>query len=86
MKHLKTFLVSKEWDKELGSDIRESKIAFGYTNLERAKKDVEQLNKECANCPRRTALHTVYRVITNPIYTRILTADDTYKEKMAANK
>lgn len=122
MKHLKTWLIEKEWDnpkagfiysgthdmskiKEIEEAIKMSnetwivhnlkdfpvdikpnrlkKIAFGYTNLERAKKDVEELNRECANCPRRAALHTKYTVVPNPIHVRIVTADDTYKEKMS---
>ena len=86
MKHLKTWLIEKEWDvsNTTGDNVypvREKKIAFGYTNLERAKKDCEQLNKECANCPRRTALHTTYKVLDNAIHVRMLTADETYHDK-----
>ena len=83
MKHQKVFLVEKEFDKELNSTERLKKIAFGYLTLELANKAVEQLNKECLQCPRRAALHTVYRVIGSPINIRMLSADETYKEKMA---
>ena len=94
MKHLKTFLIEKEWDKvnqvsqgEFVANIpgREKKIVVGYNTLEKAQEFCVIMNKECKNCPRRAALHTTYKVLENPIHVRIVTADDTYESKMRDN-
>lgn len=69
---MRTFLVEKEWDKELGSQVREKRVCIGYNTIERAKQFVETMNLECGNCPRRAALHTKYSILPNPINVRIM--------------
>lgn len=93
MRSFKTWLVEKEWDntKFFDSDTnnpivnapaRLKAIAVGYNSLDSANRFVEQLNQECKSCPRRAALHTVYRVIEPAVNVRIITADDTYQQKL----
>jgi len=69
---MKTFLIQKEWDKELGSDIREKKIVLGYNTISKANSFCYSMNQECSQCPRRAALHTRYEVIAPPVYIRIV--------------
>jgi len=71
MRHMRTFLVEKEWDKEVGSQIREKRIVVGYNTISKANTFCYTMNQECSNCPRRAALHTKYEVIAPPVYIRI---------------
>lgn len=81
MKQLKTFLVEKEFDKQLNSTERIKQIAVGFLTLEQAQQFTEKQNKECLQCPRRSALHTKYSIIPNPVTVRMYTADETYHDK-----